>query len=111
MTVGIFLADVSEATDILSSLRRKHAQDADGKWYGVDVINGDICDTYEMGIWEPADNKMNSFDAATEAACVILSIDETVIAPPSQDPGAAATGMMGGIGGMSASSKGWVVLY
>ena len=88
-----------DSTDILSALRRKHAVDADGKWYGVDVINGDICDTFELGVWEPSDNKINSFDAATEAACVILSIDETVVAPKSQDPGAQATGMMGGAGG------------
>ena len=43
--------------------------------------------------------KINSFQAATEAACVILSIDETVIAPKSQDPGAQASGMIGGGGG------------
>lgn len=85
-----------DSTDILSALRRKHAQDEDGKWYGVDLTKGDICDTFESGVWEPSDNKTNSFDAATEAACVILSIDETVVAPPSQDPGAQHSGMMGG---------------
>lgn len=85
-----------DSTDILSALRRKHTQDADGKWYGVDIANGSICDTFEEGVWEPSDNKCNSFAAATEAACVILSIDETIISPASQDPGAQATGMMGG---------------
>ena len=84
-----------DSTDVLSALRRKHTQDADGKWYGVDVINGGICDTFELGVWEPSDNKCNSIAAASEAACVILSIDETVINPRSQDPGA-ATGMPGG---------------
>lgn len=84
-----------DSTDILSALRRKHAQDEDGKWYGVDIINGDICDTFELGVWEPSDNKKNSIEAATEAACVILSIDETIVAPRSQDPGAAASGMTG----------------
>jgi len=88
-----------DSTDILSSLRTKHAQDADGKWFGVDILNGDICDTFKLGIWEPSDNKKNSFEAATEAACVILSIDETIVAPRSQDPGAAQTGMMDGGGG------------
>jgi T-complex protein 1 subunit eta len=87
-----------DSTDILSALRRKHTQDADGKWYGVEVINGGICDTFEAGIWEPSANKFNSFDAATEAACVILSIDETVIAPSSQDPNAHHSGQMGGSG-------------
>jgi T-complex protein 1 subunit eta len=84
-----------DSTDVMAALRRKHADDY-GKWYGVDVINGGICDTFAAGVWEPSDNKRNSFDAATEAACVILSIDETVIAPRSQDPGAQASGMIGG---------------
>jgi T-complex protein 1 subunit eta len=88
-----------DSTDILSALRRKHTQDADGKWYGVEVINGGICDTFEAGVWEPSANKVNSFEAATEAACVILSIDETVVAPASQDPNAQASGQMGGGGG------------
>lgn len=85
-----------DSTDVLSALRRKHAQDADGKWYGVDIANGDICDTFEAGVWEPSDNKCNCLAAATEAACVILSIDETIINPRSQDPGAYASGMMDG---------------
>ena len=86
-----------DSNDILSSLRRKHTQDVDGKWYGVDIENGGIIDTFEIGIWEPSDNKSNSLAAAAEAACVVLSIDETVINPRSQDPGA-ATGMIGGAG-------------
>jgi T-complex protein 1 subunit eta len=89
-----------DSTDILSSLRKRHAQkDDDAKNYGVDIVNGGICDTFAAGVWEPSDNKKNSFEAATEAACVILSIDETIVAPRSQDPGAHATGMMGGGGG------------
>mmetsp|Transcript_24269 Transcript_24269/g.43743 ORF Transcript_24269/g.43743 Transcript_24269/m.43743 type:complete len:479 (+) Transcript_24269:1-1437(+) len=86
-----------DPNDILSALRRKHTQDADGKWFGVDIENGDITDTFEKGIWEPSDNKSNSLSSAAEAAGVILSIDETVINPRSQDPGA-ANGMMGGGG-------------
>lgn len=85
-----------DSTDILAALRRKHTQDADGKWYGVDIASGSICDTFETGVWEPSDNKCNSLGAATEAACVILSIDETIINPTSQDPGAHHSGMMDG---------------
>jgi T-complex protein 1 subunit eta len=89
-----------DSTDILAALRRKHAQDGeDACWYGVDIEEGGITDTFALGVWEPSDNKMNCLQAATEAACVILSIDETVISPKSQDPGAQATGMMGGGGG------------
>merc|ERR1719253_1676353 len=83
-----------DPNDILSALRRKYAKDADGTWYGVDIEEGGILDAFAAGIWEPSDNKANSLASAAEAAGVILSIDETVINPRSQDPGA-ATGMMG----------------
>lgn len=82
-----------DSPDILASLRRKHGVDME-KWAGVDVINGSTIDTFEAGVWEPSDNKVNSYAAATEAACVILSIDETVIAPSSQDPNAHSTGQL-----------------
>ena len=79
-----------DATDVLSLLRTKHnAVDGGSLWYGVDIINGGICNTYDLGVWEPSNNKSNSVSAASEAACVILSIDETVRNPKSQDPGAA----------------------
>jgi len=73
-----------DSNDILSALHRKHTQDEDGLWYGVDIENGKILDTFAAGIWEPSDNKSNSLASAAEAANVILSIDETVINPRSQ---------------------------
>lgn len=85
-----------DSTEIITKLRQKHAENESR--FGVDVIEGDIMDTLKAGIWEPADNKKHSFQAATEAACVILSIDETVTAPRSQDPGAQASGMLEGSG-------------
>lgn len=63
------------------------------KWYGVDLDTEGATDTMEANVWEPAANKVNSFVAATEAACVILSIDETVKNPQSEQPGAQANGM------------------
>jgi len=90
-----------DPTDVLSALRKKHMNDGENDessiYFGVDIVNGTICNTFEKGVWEPSDNKLNSIQAATEAACVILSIDETVIAPRSQDAAAQqASGMMGG---------------
>merc|ERR1712137_676978 len=73
-------------------------------WYGVDLIEGGIRDTYEAGIWEPADNKRHAITAAVEAALGILSIDETVVAPPSQDPGAGQSGMMDSMSGKPMSN-------
>ncbi|KAN0045132.1 hypothetical protein ACTA71_006660 [Dictyostelium dimigraforme] len=65
-----------DSTDILNQLRQKHAQGE--KWFGVDIVNEGICDTYESAIWEPSLVKLNSIVAATEATCLILSVDETV---------------------------------
>lgn len=98
-----------DSTDILNNLRRKHYGDDDGKWFGVDVDKEGIIDTFETGVWEPSSNKINALSAATEAACVILSVDETVRNPKSDQPGAADANGVGmqrrgpvsaGMGGM-----------
>lgn len=67
---------------MLNKLRHKHAQG--GTWFGVDVVNGGVCDTYKSSVWEPTLVKTNALLAATEAACLILSIDETVRNPRSE---------------------------
>lgn len=68
----------------MNKLRFKHFND-DGESFGVDV-NGTtgICNTYESFVWEPTLVKINALSAATEAACTILSIDETVRNPKSE---------------------------
>ncbi|KAG6574388.1 T-complex protein 1, eta subunit [Phytophthora cinnamomi] len=104
-----------DATDILNRLRQKHFKDPEeGKWFGVDITTGGICDTYESHVWEPAANKINSIAAATEAACLILSVDETVRNPKSEQPqagpagGAPMSAAMGGQGmrGMMGGGRG-----
>lgn len=66
-------------TDLLSKLRREHARTkGDPVWYGIDCIRGGICDAYLECIWEPSVVKKNVVYSATEAACLVLSIDETV---------------------------------
>lgn len=65
-----------DSTDILNKLREKHAKD--GKWYGVDIENDGVCDTVNAYVWEPSLVKINALSAATEAACMILSVDETI---------------------------------
>ena len=63
---------------------------AGGMWYGVDITHEDIADNYEACVWEPAIVRINALTAATEAACLILSIDETVKNPKANrdDPSA-----------------------
>ena len=55
-------------------------------WYGVDINNETIADNYEAFVWEPALVKTNAIAAATEAACLILSVDETVKNAQSEKP-------------------------
>eukprot|EP01025_Chloroclados_australasicus_P020302 TRINITY_DN213_c0_g3_i1.p1 TRINITY_DN213_c0_g3~~TRINITY_DN213_c0_g3_i1.p1 ORF type:complete len:587 (-),score=93.81 TRINITY_DN213_c0_g3_i1:182-1774(-) len=88
-----------DATDILNKLRQKHAQnDSQGKHFGVNVNKGTIVDTYAEFVWEPALVKLNAVQAATDAACLILSVDETVKNPASETPDMSGGGMGGGRG-------------
>jgi T-complex protein 1 subunit eta len=74
-----------DSTDILNLLRAKHAsEEEDGRWFGVDIENEGICDTVKSFVWEPSLVRSNALAAATEAACLILSVDETVKNPQSE---------------------------
>jgi T-complex protein 1 subunit eta len=86
-----------DATDVLSALRKLHRSE-ENKWMGVNIEEDGVCDTFDLGVWEPSDNKLNSLQAATEAACVILSIDETIISPKSQDPSLQQSGQLPSMG-------------
>ncbi|KZV54812.1 chaperonin family protein [Dorcoceras hygrometricum] len=71
-----------DATDVLNKLRQKHAiPSGEGALYGVDINTGGIADSFANFVWEPAVVKINAINAATEAACLILSVDETVKNP------------------------------
>lgn len=83
-----------DSTNLLNKLRQKHSQD-DGKWFGVDMRTEDITDNYESFVWEPSVVKRNALTAATEAACLILSVDETIKAPRSQQEQTAAAQRLG----------------
>ncbi|KAI8799602.1 chaperonin Cpn60/TCP-1 family [Cladochytrium replicatum] len=76
-----------DATDILNKLRQKHAQG--DTWAGVDMETESIADNFQKFVWEPALVKINMISSASEAACLILSVDETVKNPQSDKPGGA----------------------
>jgi len=64
-------------------LRMKHATGE--KWYGVDVDGtSGVRDNMDAFVWEPSLVKTNAISSATEAACLILSVDETVRNPQSE---------------------------
>ncbi|MEM4831091.1 MAG: TCP-1/cpn60 chaperonin family protein, partial [Sulfolobales archaeon] len=63
----------------LSELRRAHSQ-ADGKYFGINVYTGAIEDARKMGVIEPLIVKTNALKAGTEAATMILRIDDIIAA-------------------------------
>lgn len=72
-----------DSTDILNKLRMKHA--LGNVWFGVDVDGAEgVRDNMEAFVWEPSLVKLNAISSATEAACLIMSIDETVRGPQSE---------------------------
>lgn len=76
-----------DATDVLNKLRMLHARGE--QWAGVDVESEGVANNMEKFVWEPSLVKINALQGATEAACLILSVDETVKNPQSEkrDPG------------------------
>ncbi|CAK9804083.1 T-complex protein 1 subunit eta [Anthophora plagiata] len=70
-----------DATNILNKLRQKQHKGLHS--YGVDIKSEDIGNNMAAYVWEPAVVKINALTAATEAACLILSVDETIKNPKS----------------------------
>ncbi|KAJ6623173.1 chaperonin Cpn60/TCP-1 family [Mycena sp. CBHHK59/15] len=83
-----------DSTDILNKLRMKHANGE--KWAGVDVDGASgVRDNMDAFVWEPSLVKTNAISSASEAACLILSIDETQNPGPRAPPGAAQRALRG----------------
>ncbi|RCU46557.1 thermosome subunit [Haloplanus salinus] len=93
-----------DSIDTLVSLRAAH-EDGDAH-AGLDVFSGDVVDTYEAGVVEPAHSKEQALSSATEAANLVLKIDDIIAAGDlstsgdDDEGGAGAGGGMGGMGGM-----------
>ncbi|KAK4940238.1 T-complex protein 1 subunit eta [Elasticomyces elasticus] len=80
-----------DATDILNRLRVEHRKG--NTWAGVDFATEDVADNMEKFVWEPSLVKVNAIQAAVEAACLILSVDETIKNQESQQPQAPQRGL------------------
>ncbi|MGB0653690.1 MAG: TCP-1/cpn60 chaperonin family protein, partial [Thermoplasmatota archaeon] len=85
--------------DILLALRRAHKR---GKsTFGVNVYSGKIEDMVENNVIEPLRVGTQEVKAATEAAVMILRIDDVIAAKAFSPPaGGDDMGGMGGMGGM-----------
>ncbi|CAB08778.1 putative T-complex protein 1 subunit eta [Schizosaccharomyces pombe] len=73
-----------DSTNILNKLRMQHAKGE--MWAGVDMDSEGVANNFEKFVWEPSTVKSNAILSATEAATLILSVDETIKNEPSQQP-------------------------
>ena len=71
--------------DMLSELRATH--DKGEKWAGVDVFEGKVNDMRELEVYEPLVVKKQVIKSATEAATMILKIDDVIAAGRTKVPG------------------------
>jgi thermosome len=88
-----------DAIDTLVDLRTKH-KIADGRDMGVDVYNSKIGDMKRLGVIEPTKVKTQAIASASEAAAMLLRIDDMISSKgkaPSMPGGPG--GMPGGMGG------------
>jgi thermosome len=93
-----------DSIDTLVDLRAAHE---DGQVRaGLNVFSGDVVDTFEAGVVEPAHAKEQALASATEAANLVLKIDDIIAAGDLStegedlDEGAGGPAGMGGMGGM-----------
>ena len=84
--------------DTMAELRAR--QNKGAKWTGVDVRNTKVADMYKQDVLEPLVVKEQIIKSATEAASMLLRIDDVIAESKSKmPPGPPGGGGMGGIGG------------
>ncbi|HJX24090.1 MAG TPA: TCP-1/cpn60 chaperonin family protein, partial [Candidatus Bathyarchaeia archaeon] len=88
--------------DIIVDLRAKHEKGE--KWFGVNAIEGKVTDMAKLEVYEPLVVKEQIIKAASEAATMILRVDDVLASgrpkTPSMPPMPPGGGGMGGMGGM-----------
>jgi thermosome len=84
--------------DTLTELRAKQSKGS--KWTGVDARNAKVADMSKLDVVEPLAVKEQIIKSATEAASMILRIDDVIASSKSGGAPAMPPGGMGGMGGM-----------
>jgi thermosome len=98
-SIPLSLAENSgmDRIDTITELREK--QNIDTKWTGVDVRNTKVTDMFKEDVLEPVVVKEQIIKSATEAACMLLRIDDVIAASKSKMPAGPRGGGMGSMGG------------
>ncbi len=84
--------------DIISELRSRHEKNK--VWAGVDVHEGKVDDMEKLEVLEPLVVKKQTIKSATEAASMILKIDDVIASGKTKAPPMPPQGPGGGYGGM-----------
>jgi len=84
--------------DILSELRARHEKGE--TWAGIDVSGGKVEDLKKLEVYDPLAVKKQIIKSATEAASMILKIDDVIAAGKMKAPPTPPTGPGGEYGGM-----------
>ncbi|MFX1520247.1 MAG: thermosome subunit beta [Promethearchaeota archaeon] len=87
---------------IIVELRAKH-EIPEGKWFGINVYTGKPSDMMSEGVIEPLSVKKQAIKSASEAAHMILRIDDVIASKAERGPPMPPGGMGGmppGMGGM-----------
>ncbi|MEM3851795.1 MAG: thermosome subunit beta, partial [Methanomassiliicoccales archaeon] len=74
-----------DTIDILIQLRSEHKNGR--KYYGVDVLNGKVADMLKAKVLEPIRVGRQAINSATDAAVMILRIDDVIASKSSSTPG------------------------
>jgi chaperonin GroEL (HSP60 family) len=87
--------------DMMLEVRRSHKKG--GKYAGVDVLNGKVSDMFKLNVIEPLRVAVQEVQVSTEAATMILRIDDIIASKggggggmPPGGPGGMPGGMPGG---------------
>jgi thermosome len=83
--------------DIQVALRAKH--EGGGKWFGVSIFEGKVMDMAKLNVYEPLVVKEQIIKSASEAASMILRIDDVISATKPETGGPPAGGPPGGMEG------------
>lgn len=87
--------------DVIIKMKSAHENNKNGAYYGIDLDTGEPTDMKKKNVIEPLRVKTQAVNSATEAANMILRIDDVIAArkaPPAPPQGAGAG--MPGAGGM-----------
>ncbi len=99
-TIPLVLAE-NAGMDPLDTQVQLRSRSTNGKAsFGVDVLNAKVADLESENIYEPLAVKEQVINAATEAACMILRIDDVIAASKSHSPTPPNPGLGGGMPGM-----------